>query len=494
MNEGAGALEILERRQMLAAATWKIVATPGDDIIKVYTHQSSIVVSLNGVKMKRAASAVRDIKIHALSGNDHVSCRDGVARKLTLFAGAGNDVLQAANAEVDFRGNTGDDTLVAGRGAVRFDGGGGNDTADFSRRTDDLDLRIGEPDFDELPGRRLTSTVEVLYGGSGNDRITGNSQPNQIHGMGGNDTILSGDGNDLVSGDDGSDSLAGGDGSDNIHGGAGRDAIDGDEAADSLIGGEGDDVVRGGAGDDLIGNPSHWSETDNLGNDELHGGDGNDRLHGSNGDERNVLYGDAGDDTCIAGDASTTLLGGEGNDALAGGAAADRLIDDAGADRFYGWGGDDQIYASDRSGAWRDEFHGGDGRDYISFYSDSPLGVIVSLDNVSNDGPRDASAGGPLDNVFDDIEIVWGTEKDDILIAGAKPAELHGSAGDDTLTGGSAPDLLFGGDGMDQLDARDGKLADRVNGGDGADIAWTDPKAPGPFGLIEYCVNVEDWR
>jgi serralysin len=83
--------------------------------------------------------------------------------------------------------------------------------------------------------------IEGAYGGSGDDRITGNDVANTLDGRRGEDRIkgLSGD-----------DSISGGAGEDELKGGGGDDLLRGGGAGDRLIGGGGDDRLLGGAGGD----------------------------------------------------------------------------------------------------------------------------------------------------------------------------------------------------------------------------------------------------
>lgn len=127
----------------------------------------------------------------------------------------------------------------------------------------------------------ITGTSKLaneLYGGAGNDKITGNS---------GDDSLLGGDGNDILKGLAGNDNLQGGDGNDTLDGGAGNDY---------LYGGDGNDILKGGAGNDFL--------VGNDGNDTLDGGAGNDTLYGGSG--KDILKGGAGaDEFSFAGNDST---------------------------------------------------------------------------------------------------------------------------------------------------------------------------------------------
>lgn len=111
---------------------------------------------------------------------------------------------------------------------------------------------------------KITGTSKegnYLYGGAGNDIITGNSGDDILEGGTGNDTLkgLAGDdildggeGNDILDGGAGNDMLYGGDGNDNLKGGAGNDYLDGGDGNDILDGGAGNDILIGGRGTDTL--------------------------------------------------------------------------------------------------------------------------------------------------------------------------------------------------------------------------------------------------
>ncbi len=155
------------------------------------------------------------------------------------------------------------------------------------------------------PGIRLhpqwvadSVTVCEIFGGSGDDILTGAA---------GSDTIDGGEDNDTIYGGLGSDVLRGGAGKDTLDGGSGVNTIYGDAGDDQLIGGASVDFLYGGAGDDL-----------------LQGGAGNDLLRGGSGNDR--LYGQSGDDQLAGGDDNDSLWGGDGIDYLAGNGGCDRFL------------------------------------------------------------------------------------------------------------------------------------------------------------------------
>lgn len=92
----------------------------------------------------------------------------------------------------------------------------------------------------------ITSGIENLIGGDGNDSLSGNAANNRLLGMRGNDSI-SGYGGD-----------------DYIDGGAGNDTLMGNEGDDLLLGGIGNDTLTGGSGVDDFWFTSSSHGVDNI--------------------------------------------------------------------------------------------------------------------------------------------------------------------------------------------------------------------------------------
>ena len=95
-----------------------------------------------------------------------------------------------------------------------------------------------------------------LFGGAGNDTITGGAGNDQLFGQAGNDTLIGKGGFDFLFGGDGNDTLTGGDGDDQIFGEAGNDWMiwnPGDDT-DLMEGGAGIDTaqVNGGNGAEIF--------------------------------------------------------------------------------------------------------------------------------------------------------------------------------------------------------------------------------------------------
>src|SRR5258707_2731279 len=127
----------------------------------------------------------------------------------------------------------GGQATVANTSTIQVFGQGGNDTIA-------LDESNGA-----LPAAQL-------FGGAGNDTLTGGSGADQLFGGAGNDTLLGKGGNDLLFGGDGNDTLIGGTGDDQVFGEAGNDRMiwNPGDGTDLFEGGDGVDTaeVNGGNG------------------------------------------------------------------------------------------------------------------------------------------------------------------------------------------------------------------------------------------------------
>jgi RTX calcium-binding nonapeptide repeat (4 copies) len=84
-----------------------------------------------------------------------------------------------------------------------------------------------------------------LFGGKGNDVLTGGTGADQLFGGNDDDTLNGGDGNDILDGGAGDDRVVGGKGTDTAFLGAGNDTFVWNP-------GDGDDTVEGGAGFDTL--------------------------------------------------------------------------------------------------------------------------------------------------------------------------------------------------------------------------------------------------
>ncbi len=383
---------------------------------------------------------------------------------VTMFGGAGNDVLIGGNQADSLDGQGGNDTLTGGAGTNSLLGGAGNDllqeAVDQNITLTNSALLVngnGKPDvahsltaieLAELSGgvsrnridlSGFTASLGATINGAGqNDTIIGSPGPDliatltgadSINGLGGADVVYSGSGNDTVNG---------GDGADNLNGQNGNDLVQGDAGADVLVGGVGIDTLTGGADNDFLS-----GQTDaGL----LNGGDGNDILLGNSAND--TLNGDAGDDRL------TSL---QGNDLLNGGVGADTLFAGSGNDSLSGGAGADDL----RGEVGSDTIDGGADADRINEVFDVNVtitGQTISTAGLGNDVVTNVERvnvlGGPSSNLFD-------------ARAATVPILLLGDAGNDTLLGGSKSDILNGGDGDDVLSGAGSN--DVLDGGSGTD-------------------------
>ena len=126
------------------------------------------------------------------AGNDRVFAGDGDD---LIIGGAGRDVVNAG---------AGNDTVyaAAGDGDDAYHGDGGVDTLDFEAISANLTVHLGAPGggsassaqtgFDTLDG------FEIVRGGAGNERITGNASANSLNGGAGGDILTGGAGADAI--------------------------------------------------------------------------------------------------------------------------------------------------------------------------------------------------------------------------------------------------------------------------------------------------------
>src|SRR5262245_42437607 len=145
---------------------------------------------------------------------------DALDNSITLSRNAAGVILVNGGA-VPVSGGT---PTVANTSLIQVFGQGGNDTIT-------LNEAVGA-----LPAANL-------FGGQGNDTLTGGSGGDMLFGQAGNDTLLGKGGNDLLFGGAGNDTLTGGDADDQVFGQAGDDRMIWNPGDDT-------DLNEGGAGTD----------------------------------------------------------------------------------------------------------------------------------------------------------------------------------------------------------------------------------------------------
>ncbi len=225
LRPGAETLDyrVLPAAAMLSGGVLNVVGTGGADLIQIRQAAGAIhilgtpIISGARVFSQIPVSAVRQISIHGLGGDDLIDLNSGAVPGQQLLrvrawvdAGDGNDIVL---------GGAGNDTLLGGAGNDIIMGLVGND---------------------------------VLGGGDGGDLISGGDGQDRIDGGNDDDALQGDNGNDVIQGGDGNDSLTGGNGNDMLRDLSGNNAFSGEAGNDTLIAGNGNDSLWGGPGRDQL--------------------------------------------------------------------------------------------------------------------------------------------------------------------------------------------------------------------------------------------------
>ena len=212
---------------------------------------------------------------------------------------------------------------------------------------------------DSAGGFTSTETTE-MFGGDGNDTLTGGEGAELLVGGSGEDTIAGGPGNDLEHGGTGDDTFL-------WNPVDGDDTVAGDDGADRML------VDGGGANEQFVIDRFPAPRDDEVEQLDLDSFGGNDTVLASpNVGGLIALDIDAGRDGSLAetGGDDDIVTGSDAADVIAGGAGADRLDGGGGADTLNG--GDDADLLLGGSGT--DAMTGGAGSD--EFQCDGPGEVL----------------------------------------------------------------------------------------------------------------------
>ena len=315
-----------------------------------------------------------------------------------------------------------------------------------------------------------------LFGGAGNDVLTGGSGADQLFGQTGNDTLLGKGGADLVFGGDENDTLTGGDADDQAFGQSGNDRMVWNPGDDT-------DLNEGGAGTDTV---------------EVNGGNGLeqftttangtrvrfDRLNPApfsidiGTSEKLVLNANGGDDSSsatgnLAALIGITVDGGAGNDTLLGSNGIDILLGGDGTDFIDGQQGNDVAFlgAGDDTFQWdpgdgSDVIEGQDGTDALTFNGSA---ANENMEVSANGGrvlfTRNVAA---ITMDLDDVESIVAK-----ALGGADNIVVNDLSGTDVTRVTSDLALVGGGD-----DAQpDNVITNATNGDDVVNVAGTGPNA-----------------
>ena len=315
----------------------------------------------------------------------------------------------------------------------------------------------------------------VLYGGDGDDHLSGGVGNDSIYGGAGLDTVFGNDGNDSIDGGADSDLLFGNDGDDRMWGGAGNDTLYGGYGNDFLMGEEGDDVLIGDGGADTLAGGAGIDTFSYDSSSQSNQTDGYDTIVDFTSGQDKLKFYDIGDH-------STFVY--RGSDAFVIGAHAQaRLVGDMLLVDKDGDGTEDmriQLLSvtslTEDDFIWEQTSGGFVPDDYPSYWETYDLhGGIPNYSWFTDQGFQihsgdDNANSGLTLGVGTDKYAVFGFADNDIINASANSAGhyLYGGAGADTITGGGGNDSIFGGAGNDSIQGSGGN--DWIDGGDGADV------------------------
>ena len=338
------------------------------------------------------------------------------SRTAGLLSIIGDNVDDAITVSRDAAGNilinggvisiTGGPATVANTALIQVFGQGGDDTIS-------LDETNGA-----LPAAQL-------FGGAGNDTLTGGSSGDLLFGQAGNDILLGKGGNDQLFGGAGNDTLIGGTGSDQMFGEAGNDRMiwNPGEGSDLMEGGDGNDTaeVNGGNGAEVFTilangtrvrfdrvSPGPFSldigTTENL---VLNANGGDDVITAGNGLAgliKLTLDGGAGNDTITGGDGDDMLIGGDGDDVIVGGRGSDTAQLGTGNDTFVWNPGDGSDVVEGQDGFDTLQFNGANIAENMTISANGARatltrdigGVTMDLNGIEN---IQLNALGGADNI-----------------------------------------------------------------------------------------------
>jgi Ca2+-binding RTX toxin-like protein len=317
-----------------------------------------------------------------------------------------------------------------------------------------------------------------LFGGAGNDTLTGGSGADQVFGQSGNDTLLGKGNGDFLFGGTENDTLTGGDADDQVLGQSGNDRMIWNPGDDTDLneGGENEDTVEVNGG----GGAEQFTTTANGTRVRF------DRLNPApfaidiGTSENLVLNANGGDDSYsatgnLAALIKITVDGGAGADTLLGSNGIDLLIGGDGEDFVDGQQGNDVAFmgASDDTFQWDP----GDGSDIVEGQSGSDE---MLFNGSGGDELMTASANGGrvlftrnLGNIvmdLDDVESIRAR-----MLGGTDNLVVNELSGTDVVDVRGELGSTIGGTGDDG--AADNVIANATNGDDVAIVSGTGPSA-----------------
>jgi len=288
------------------------------------------------------------------------------------------------------------------------------------------------------------SLIENAIGGSGIDRITGNTADNKLDGRADNDTLIGLAGNDALIGGTGADRMMGGDDDDTYYVDDDRDQVV--ETQGSLRQDPATGAYYYAGGTDLV--VTYVSSIAPLAafveNLTYVGG------------ESATLIGNGLDNVIIGGAHGDTLRALAGNDTLNGGTGADRMVGGEDDDTYYVDNVGDQVIEAQgplRQDPFTGAYYYAGGNDTVMTTIASPKQLAPFVENLIYLGATQATlAGNKLDN------IIAGGSGNDRIAGFAGKDTMRGGAGADYMAGGDDDDTYYVDDAGDQVDRKSTRL------------------------------------
>ena len=428
------------------------------------------------------------------TGNGVTGESDSIKNFESIAGSIYGDTLYGNNLVNTLSGGAGNDTLLSGLGADKLDGGAGNDTADYSMLaanqaitvtlgTDGAAATVSSVAGTSAAGDTLIN-IEIVNGGAGNDKLTGNNLSNELYGGDGDDYLESRGGSDNLNGGNGNDTvsyaflsqadgvtlninLAAGSNSfndllnniENLIGSKTSDILRGDAKVNKLSGGNGDDTLDGADGADFLDGGAN-ATTSALGSVQFVG-DGLDYTNYFDLDLVITLGNNGVKTTVTATGMNASFANGDeivNFETIYASNGDDKLTGNSGDNAIHGGDGDDLV----EGGGGNDFLFGGNGVNTVT-YAGATAGVTVDLGLFVAQN----TVGAGIDRVLSFDNLI-------------------GSAKNDKLSGNGLANKIEGGDGNDEIEGRQG--GDTLIGGNGVDTV----SYSGAFGAVTVDLNLQN--
>jgi Ca2+-binding RTX toxin-like protein/flagellar hook assembly protein FlgD len=463
-DKGTGTTPVLltnSSLENLAPAPITYTASGGEYTqgITVWTGWGNDVVNVTGTRREADASANTITTLNTGLGDDHV--------EVTLAAGADGTFVLNTQGPYDDLTKSDKDIVEAsasslpliifgGQGEDSITGGSGSDII-FGDRSRVVYTDASGNIVADLGRGGLGDVTKGVYGNL-SQAYSIDSDPTYI--LGGNDTIAAGQGNNIVIGGNGVDTISAGSGNDIIIGDNGSIRYDAGtfrltevKTTDTNIATGGNDTIDAGDGTNIV--------LGGIGSDAIKTGSGNDLILGDNGTigyngqgvltitSTQVRLG--GNDTILAGDGTNYVIGGAGNDTITGGAGIDYLIGDNGLFEFQ----KEITLQTGISSSWAEKNPTIASPTLHVMLATEP--TIAGDDVIHGGGDNDIIMGGV------GTDSLYGEGGDDVVIGDNGKVTWSGShvviepvdifaGGDDFVSGGSGLNILMGGWGSDGME------------------------------------------